>query len=69
MMLGCVREVMVTRDWLVRTSHGCAQVRCGACSHFWVGIYPLDVEWPLECPACHQYVGWPDRAKRKGAAG
>lgn len=40
--------------------HAYGWVTCQLCGRRWVGIWPIGIEAPLECPGCHEFSGMPD---------
>lgn len=53
----CAHAAMANRDRLVGTSWACAYAQCRQCDRVWVAVYPMDVEWPLQCPRCRVHAG------------
>lgn len=40
--------------------HAYGWVTCQLCGRRWVGVWPIGIEAPLECPGCHEFAGMPD---------
>jgi hypothetical protein len=52
-----VGEVVDMQDKKGRWASG--EIQCSACKAEWVGVHPIPLRCPLECPECGRMLGYP----------